>query len=63
MKNYVDTYDGQEIDIEAHIKHGNKDTDPRSVRIYFAYDSSIANKILIGHCGKHLENYTSQKIK
>jgi len=63
MKQYVDEYDGQEIDIEAHIKQGNKDSDPRSVRVHFAYDSSITKKILIGHCGKHLDNYSSQKIK
>ncbi len=63
MRQYVDTYNGQEIDIEAHVKTGNNDKDPRSVRIYFAYDPQVANKIIIGHCGKHLENATSRKIK
>lgn len=60
---YVDEYQGQEIDIEPHIKSGIKDSDPRSVRIYFAYDPTVSSKILIGHCGKHLDNYTTRKIK
>ena len=63
MRQYVDTYNGQEINIEAHIKNGNNDKDPKSVRIYFAYDSSVADKIIIGHCGKHLDNATTRKVK
>lgn len=63
MRQYVDTYNGQEINIEAHIKKGTNDRDPKSIRIYFAYDPQVADKILIGHCGKHLENATSRKIK
>lgn len=62
MKQYVDYYDGQEIKIEAHIKNGNKDTDPKSVRIYFAYDPQITERIIIGHCGKHIDNYSTKKI-
>lgn len=61
MRNYVDTYNGQEINVEPHIKRGNKDTDPNSVRIHFAYDPSVAPQIIISHCGKHLDNYTTQK--
>lgn len=63
MRQYVDEYQGQEIDIEPHIKSGIKDSDPSSVRIYFAYDPTVSSKILIGHCGKHLDNYTTRKIK
>ena len=63
MRQYVDTYHGQEIDIEAHVKSGNNDKDPKSVRIYFTYDPQVANKIIIGYCGKHLENATSRKVK
>jgi len=63
MRQYVDTYDGQEIDIEAHIKSGVRESDPRFVRIYFAYDPSIADKIIIGHCGKHIENYSTRKAR
>ena len=50
-------------DIEAHVKGGVKESDPRFVRVYFGYDPTIAKQILIGHCGKHLENYSSKKLK
>lgn len=63
MRQYVDQYEGQEIDIEPHIKNGNKNSDPRSVRIHFAYDPSVSEKILVGHCGKHLDNYSTRKVK
>ena len=63
MRQYEDTYHGQEINIEAHIKSGTKDSDPRSVRIYFAYDPTVAPQLLIGHCGKHLDNYSTRKVK
>lgn len=63
MRQYVDTYDGQEIDIEAHIKNGVKESDSKFVRIYFAYDPSVSDKIIIGHCGKHLENYSTRKAR
>ena len=63
MRQYIDHYNGQEINIEAHIKNGNKDNDPKSVRIYFAYDPQVTDKIIIGHCGKHLDNYSTRKAK
>lgn len=63
MRQYVDEYEGQEIDIEAHVKGGVKESDPRFVRIYFGYDPTIAKQILIGHCGKHLENFSTRKLK
>ena len=63
MRQYVDTYNGKEINIEPHIKNGNHDKDPKSVRIYFAYDPSIVDKVIIGHCGKHINNATSRKVK
>ena len=63
MRQYIDEYNGQEIDIEAHVKGGVKESDPRFVRVYFGYDPTIAKQILIGHCGKHLENYSSKKLK
>lgn len=63
MRQYVDTYDGQEIDIEAHIKNGVRESDPKFVRIYFAYDPSVSDKIIIGHCGKHIENYSTRKAR
>lgn len=62
-KQYVDDYDGHEINIEAHIKNGVKDSDSRSLRIYFAYDPQITDRIIVGHCGKHIDNYSTQKMK
>ena len=63
MRQYIDKYDNQEIDIEAHIKNGVRESDPKFVRIYFAYDPSISEKIIIGHCGKHIENYSTKKAR
>ena len=63
MKQYVDKYNGQEIDIEPHVKNGIKESDPRFVRLHFAYDPTITDRILIGHCGKHLDNYSTRKVK
>lgn len=63
MREHTDVYHGREIDIEAHIK--TSESNPASakfLRIYFYYDSTI-HKIIIGSCGKHLDNYTTQKIK
>ena len=63
MRQYTDVYHGKEIDIQAHIKtNETNDTSNRFLRIYFYYDSNT-HKIIIGSCGKHLDNYTTQKIK
>ena len=62
MRNYRDTYDGRDIDIQAHIK--TAETRPGSskfLRIYFSYEPDL-HKIIVGSCGEHLENHTSQKI-
>lgn len=56
-----DEYKGQKINIEAHIRQGNKDNSTDNIRVYFAYIPEI-RKIIVGHCGVHLENYSSQKI-
>ncbi len=63
MRQYVDYFDGHEIDIEPHIKTGTHDNDPKSIRIYFAYDPKICDKLIVGHCGGHLDNATTRKIK
>lgn len=63
MRQYDDEYNGDQINIEAHVKNGNKESDNKFVRIYFAYNPMVCDKIIIGHCGKHLKNYTSQKSK
>ena len=63
MRQYLDTYQGKSINIEAHIKTNEaKETSPRFLRIYFNYDGD-SHKIIIGSCGKHLENFTTAKIK
>lgn len=63
MRQFIDTYNGQEIDIEAHIKNGCRESDPKFVRIYFAYNPSISEKIIIGNCGKHLKNYSTRTAR
>lgn len=50
-------YEGAEYDITPHIKWGNKE--PNCLRLYFAFVEK-EKKILIGHFGEHLQNYTSQ---
>lgn len=60
MRNYMDTYQRRVINCEAHIKYGNKKSDPNSVRIYFCFDRE-ADKIVISHIGEHLENYSTRK--
>lgn len=63
MREYADWYDGQQIDIEPHIKNGGREGDPRFIRIHFAYEPMLTDKIIVGHCGKHLENASTQKAK
>lgn len=63
MRQYIDVYQGKEIDIESHIKtNENNENSNKFLRIYFCYNSS-AHKIIIGSCGKHFNNYTTRKIK
>jgi outer membrane murein-binding lipoprotein Lpp len=50
-------FEGREIDITPHIKIGNKE--PRLLRIHF-YADHDKRRIVIGHCGKHLENYSTR---
>lgn len=61
MAQRIDSYEGREINIEPHVANGNKESDPDFIRVYFAYDG-VTRKIIIGHVGKHLDNYTSKSI-
>lgn len=61
MKLREDHYQGRKISIEPHVRRGNKDNSPDCVRVYFCYDK-ISNRIVIGHVGNHLPNYTSHKV-
>ena len=48
---------GQSIDITPHIKLG--DRAPRLLRIHFAIDRE-RQRLIIGHCGDHLETFGTQ---
>lgn len=61
MSEYMDTYQGRELNCEGHIKSGGKESDPKFIRIYFAFDRD-SKKIIISSCGKHLKNYSSKNI-
>ncbi len=52
-------YNGKEYDITPHLKHQNNE--PKSVRIYFAFDDD-AKKIIIGHIGRHIPNATTKTL-
>ncbi len=60
MAQRSDIYLGREINIEPHVANGNKESDPDFIRVYFAFDE-ITKKIVIGHVGKHLDNYSTRK--
>jgi DNA-binding FrmR family transcriptional regulator len=50
-------FNGREIDITPHVKMGNRA--PKCLRVHFAIDRENG-RFIIGHCGDHLQNYTSQ---
>lgn len=47
-------YRGREFLMEKHLKHGVKDSLAETLRIHFEWIAS-EKKIVIGHCGKHLD--------
>ena len=53
-------YKGEELNIETHVKYGVKK--PKLLRIYFCPHKK-SKKIIIGHCGDHLDNYSSRSRK
>lgn len=53
------SHGGRELDITPHVKHGNQE--PKLVRIYFSFDDAD-RKIIVGHIGKHLANYTTKQL-
>lgn len=55
MKQFITYYEGREIDIEPHITY------PKAKQsIHFGYDKS-SKKVIIGHCGEHLNIFSSPK--
>lgn len=47
------SYNGKTIEMWQHLKIGVKDSENRTLRIHFCWDSDL-EKIVVGHCGKHL---------
>lgn len=70
MRQYQDIYHGSPINIETHIKTSEtKESSKKFLRIYFGIYKDTdedtheeIKTIVIGSCGKHLENYTTQKL-
>lgn len=48
------TYKGEQVEMTRHLKHGVKDTVADTLRLHFHWDAQ-SKKIVIGHCGKHLD--------
>ncbi len=62
MRQFQDVYQGRPICIESHLKSNqNRESSPQFLRIYYCYDE-VTHKLLIGSCGRHLNNYTTQKV-
>lgn len=55
----VRNYNGVEIDINAHVGFGNKN--PNMLRVHF-FVSPSDRKIIIGHCGDHLDNFSTKSM-
>ena len=51
-------YEGRELDITPHVKWGNKP--PRLLRVHFHVDRD-RRRIVIGHCGDHLDTYGTRR--
>lgn len=52
-------HEGREYDISPHIKFGNRK--PKLLRLYFAICRDT-QRLVIGHFGDHLDNYSTQKL-
>lgn len=52
-------YEGQDYFMEPHVKFGTKA--PRLLRVHFAFDND-KRRIVIGHCGDHLDTYSTRKL-
>ena len=46
------------IEIQAHIKIGTQHDQSKTLRLYFCFDKKT-KKLIIGHCGKHLDTVSS----
>lgn len=57
MRQYLIRYGSEEIDIETHITYPKE---AQSIHLGF---SEVEQKVVVGHCGEHLDNYSTQKRK
>lgn len=57
MGKRVLTYASRQYDMTPHLKYGNKA--PKLIRIHFAIDHDNG-RLILGHCGQHIENATSR---
>ena len=53
-------YEGKEVRIFSHVKSGTKK--PKLLRVYF-YPDQEKKRIIVGHCGDHLDNHSTQSLK
>ena len=57
-----DSFKGEEINLMAHVKHGNKK--PKLLRVhYYPYKGEKGNYIVVGHCGDHLDTAGTRRKK
>ena len=59
---YRDTYHGREIDVESHIKKGNKESSDQFIRVYFGFDNE-SQKVIVSSVGKHLDTYSTKFMR
>ena len=56
---YFDEYDGRQINVETHIKSGSKESDPKFIRVYFAFDAPT-QRIVVSSMGVHFDVFSTQ---
>lgn len=57
MRQFETEFDGETIDIEAHVTYSRL-----KQSIHFGYSDRL-KKVVVGHCGEHLDNYSTRKVK
>lgn len=57
MKQYETSLGEETVDIEAHITYARQ-----GQSIHFGY-SKTRDRLVVGHCGEHLDNYITRRVK
>ena len=52
-------HEGRDLEMFQHLKIGTKADQRQTIRVHFAWDAST-ERIIIGHCGKHLPRLTER---